>query len=84
MTSPSLFNLFAWLSLVTMSDNPTVLVVLEPTSGSTDGSRSFSSLCLPAKEFVNLPRMTRFLKREKLFGLFFLRVGDTMTMVLLL
>lgn len=41
MTGPSLFSLLAWLPLVTMSDNPTVLIVLGPTPGSTDGSSSF-------------------------------------------
>lgn len=43
-----------------------------------------TGLCLPAKEFVKLQGMTRFLKREKTFGLFYLRIWDTMAVVLLL
>lgn len=43
-----------------------------------------TSLCLPAKEFVKLQGMTRFSKREKSFGLFYLRIWDTMAVVLLL
>lgn len=66
------FSLLAWLPLVTMSDNPTVLVVLGPTPGSTDCSSSFPLVFVfLLKSLLNCQGWQGFWKEKNCLACFF-------------